>query len=103
MHPAEIEIPKNTILVSVHGGYAPATAQILSTLYHDNLYALLEQGIIKVRSNSITINPKCSALTILQPNQVEVIQNGLAGIPEGLKRLETGQISKSKLVVHLLD
>ena len=36
----------------------------------------------------------------LQPNHVEVLPGGLAGIPEGLKRLEEGRVSAAKLVAH---
>ncbi|KAF9002308.1 chaperonin 10-like protein [Cyathus striatus] len=34
------------------------------------------------------------------PNKIEVVPGGLAGIPEGLKRLENDQVSGFKLVVH---
>ncbi|KJA19793.1 hypothetical protein HYPSUDRAFT_43891 [Hypholoma sublateritium FD-334 SS-4] len=81
---AAVEAPKNTVIIQVFGGYKPDTASLLSTLYRDNLHALLEQEVVK-------------------PNQVEVLPNGLAGIPAGLKRLEDGQISRSKLVAHPLD
>ncbi|TFK36707.1 chaperonin 10-like protein [Crucibulum laeve] len=37
---------------------------------------------------------------VIKPNKVEVIPGGLAGITEGLKRLENDQVSGSKLVVH---
>ena len=47
---AAVEIPKNTVVIQVFGGYNPDSAQILSTLYHDNLYDLLEQDVIKVDS-----------------------------------------------------
>ena len=43
------------------------------------------------------------ALTAFQPNQVEILPNGLAGIPAGLKRLEDGRISRCKLVAHPQD
>jgi len=59
----------------------PRNIELLETLYHDNLERLLKEGDIK-------------------PNQVEVLPNGLAGIPEGLKRLEAGQVSRSKLVAR---
>ncbi|KLO04681.1 GroES-like protein [Schizopora paradoxa] len=35
----------------------------------------------------------------LKPNRVEVLPNGLAGIPEGLKRMERDEVSGVKLVV----
>jgi len=36
----------------------------------------------------------------LKPNRVEVLPNGLAGIPDGLKRMELGQISGQKLIAR---
>jgi len=60
---------------------APSNIELLETFYHDNLERLLEEGAIK-------------------PNQVEVLPNGLAGIPEGLKRLEADEVSRLKLVVN---
>ena len=36
----------------------------------------------------------------LQPNKVEVLPNGLAGIPDGLARLEQNKVSATKLVAH---
>ncbi|KAF8804124.1 GroES-like protein [Phlegmacium glaucopus] len=59
----------------------PANIELLETLYHDNLEQLLKEGTIK-------------------PNQVEVLPDGLAGISDGLKRMEAGQISRSKLVAR---
>ncbi len=34
-----------------------------------------------------------------QPNRVELLPNGLAGIPAGLKKMERGEVSGVKLVV----
>jgi len=59
----------------------PPNAKLLGTLYHDNLEQLLKEGAIK-------------------PNRADVLPNGLAGIPDGLKRLEMNQVSRSKLVAH---
>ncbi|OCH89713.1 GroES-like protein [Obba rivulosa] len=36
----------------------------------------------------------------IKPNPVEVLPNGLAGIPAGLKRIEKGEVSGIKLVAH---
>ncbi|THH28937.1 hypothetical protein EUX98_g5253 [Antrodiella citrinella] len=66
-----------------------------------NLSALLENGDIKVSillclldctRNSYAVGDK--------PNMVEVIPNGLAGIPDGLDRLRKYQVIAKKLVVH---
>ncbi|KAI0326872.1 hypothetical protein GY45DRAFT_1328443 [Cubamyces sp. BRFM 1775] len=36
----------------------------------------------------------------LVPNKVEVLPNGLAGIPGGLKRLENNMVSGKKLIAR---
>ena len=36
----------------------------------------------------------------LQPNPVEVLPNGLAGIPEGLERIKANKVSGKKLVAR---
>jgi NADPH:quinone reductase-like Zn-dependent oxidoreductase len=59
----------------------PLNIALLGTLYHDNLERLLKEGSIK-------------------PNRIEVLPNGLAGIPDGLKRLEADQVSRLKLIAH---
>ncbi|RDX56945.1 GroES-like protein [Lentinus brumalis] len=37
---------------------------------------------------------------IVVPNRVEVLPNGLAGIPEGLERMKNNQVSGVKLIAH---
>ncbi|RPD54128.1 GroES-like protein [Lentinus tigrinus ALCF2SS1-6] len=37
---------------------------------------------------------------VIVPNQVEVLPNGLAGIPDGLERLKQDKVSGKKLVAH---
>ena len=39
----------------------------------------------------------------LQPNPVEVLQNGLAAVPGGLQRLKAGKVSGLKLVARIAD
>ena len=36
----------------------------------------------------------------MQPNRVEVLPNGLAGIPEGLERMKNNKVSGTKLVAR---
>lgn len=59
----------------------PPNIKLLETFYHDNFERLLKEGAIK-------------------PNRVEVLPNGLAGVPDGLKRLEADQVSRLKLVAR---
>ncbi|RPD72415.1 GroES-like protein [Lentinus tigrinus ALCF2SS1-7] len=37
---------------------------------------------------------------LLKPNRIEILPNGLAGIPEGLERMKNFQVSGIKLVAH---
>ncbi len=39
-------------------------------------------------------------LTSAQPNKVEVLPGGLAGIPDGLARLEAFKVSGTKLIAR---
>jgi len=41
-----------------------------------------------------------TVLILFQPNRVEVLPNGLLGIPDGLDRLARDEISRLKLVAH---
>ncbi|TFK36722.1 chaperonin 10-like protein [Crucibulum laeve] len=56
--------------------------------------------------NSALLENMYTALTqwveegIIKPNRIEVLPNGLAGITDGLKRLENKEISGLKLIAH---
>jgi len=39
-------------------------------------------------------------IILLQPNRYEVLPGGLSAITAGLARMEAGQVSRLKLVVH---
>jgi len=83
--PSVIKATQEKDIVYVFGSLRePVNIELLETLYHDNLERLLKEGAIK-------------------PNRVEILPNGLAGIQEGLNRLEAGQVSRLKLVVHPQD
>lgn len=41
--------------------------------------------------------------SFLQPNKVEILPNGLAGIPDGLQRLQDDKISGTKLIALLQE
>ncbi|KAL5486256.1 hypothetical protein ACEPAI_7302 [Sanghuangporus weigelae] len=82
--PAKVDKGKykdKTLLDPVVGNvHAPQTRQIGISLY-SKLSGLLESGAIK-------------------PNRVEVIPNGLAGIPDGLDRLRKNKVSGKKLIAR---
>lgn len=49
----------------------------------------------------LSLIPPCwSSSYIVQPNKVEVLPNGLAGIPDGLNRLKDNKVSGTKLIAH---
>ncbi|KAH9481171.1 Zinc-type alcohol dehydrogenase-like protein C2E1P3.01 [Psilocybe cubensis] len=60
---------------------APHNVELTETLYHDKISGWLERGLIK-------------------PNNVEILPNGLSGIPDGLARMQADQVSGTKLIAH---
>ncbi|KAF8148881.1 chaperonin 10-like protein [Crassisporium funariophilum] len=80
--PPTVKAEKEKSAVGVVGALSmPVNKALLETLYHDKITGFLEEGVIK-------------------PNRVEVLPGGLAGIVEGLQRLENGEVSRLKLVAH---
>ncbi|KAF7366140.1 GroES-like protein [Mycena venus] len=47
--------------------------------------------------------PKAIEKGAIVPNRVEILQKGLAGIPDALERMKTGSVSGVKLVAHPQD
>ncbi|KAJ3516573.1 hypothetical protein NLJ89_g1039 [Agrocybe chaxingu] len=79
---ASVKIPDNKTVYQVLSLLTlPPNTKLLETLYHDHVTAWLEKGLLK-------------------PNRTEVLPNGLAGIPDGLKQLENSQVSRVKLVAR---
>ncbi|KDR68605.1 hypothetical protein GALMADRAFT_1037218 [Galerina marginata CBS 339.88] len=82
---ATVKVPEDKMVNYIVGvASLPHNTELLKTLYHDKISELLEKGIIKT-------------------NTVEVLPNGLAGIPDGLARMEANKVSASKLVAHPQD
>jgi NADPH:quinone reductase-like Zn-dependent oxidoreductase len=80
--PATVKVPEDkTVLFILGSPAAPHNLELVQTLYHDKISGFLEKGIIKA-------------------NNVEVLPNGLNGIPNGLARMAADQVSGLKLVVH---
>ncbi|PPQ98181.1 hypothetical protein CVT26_003227 [Gymnopilus dilepis] len=80
--PPVVEVPEGKHVAGVHAGLKkPHNHPLLYDLYHDKAYNLVASGVVK-------------------PNRFEVLPNGLAGIPDGLARLEADQVSRLKLVAH---
>ncbi|KZT22238.1 GroES-like protein [Neolentinus lepideus HHB14362 ss-1] len=77
----EVDASANKTIAYVFGTvHAPSNRAAGVSLY-SKLTSLIEKGELK-------------------PNRVEVLPNGLAGIPDGLKRLELDQISGQKLIAR---
>ncbi|KAH9481154.1 Dehydrogenase azaJ [Psilocybe cubensis] len=59
----------------------PPNTEHMPAFYHDHVYSFIEKGWIT-------------------PNNIEVLPNGLAGVIEGLQRLEADKVSRLKLVAR---
>ncbi|KAH9481157.1 Dehydrogenase orsE [Psilocybe cubensis] len=80
--PLAVPAPEDKKVTTVSGFLRdPNNVELLESLYRDHITAWLEQGVIK-------------------PNSIEILPRGLAGIPEGLARLQKDQVSGFKLVAH---
>jgi hypothetical protein len=60
---------------------------------------MLEKGAIVVRVFCFCFTLR-HGLHTFQPNRIEVLPKGLAGIPDALKRMKAGGVSGVKLVAH---
>ncbi|CAA7269466.1 unnamed protein product [Cyclocybe aegerita] len=79
---ASVKIPDDKTVYQVLSLLTlPPNTKLLEALYHDHVTTWLEKGILK-------------------PNRVEILPNGLAGIPDGFKKLENDQVSRAKLVAR---
>ncbi|KAF9527399.1 chaperonin 10-like protein [Crepidotus variabilis] len=58
--------------------------KLVEIIYQEKLYGWLDEGLLK-------------------PNRFEIVKGGLAGVAEGLTRLQNHKISGHKLVVHPQD
>jgi len=80
--PPTVEVSEGQTIISVEGVLRhPDNVEILEDLYQTKASAFVESGAIR-------------------PLRYEVLPNGLAGIIDGLARMETDQISGVKLVAH---
>jgi NADPH:quinone reductase-like Zn-dependent oxidoreductase len=83
--PISVKVPEDKAVFAALGLPAlPHNVELLETLYHDKISGFLEKGIIKA-------------------NNVEVLPNGLNGIPDGMARMAADQISGLKLVARPQD
>ncbi|KDR68597.1 hypothetical protein GALMADRAFT_256879 [Galerina marginata CBS 339.88] len=76
------KVPEDKTVIAALGiPRLPHNIELLETLYHDKISGFLEKGIIKA-------------------NNVEVLPGGLAGIVDGLARMEADKVSGLKLVAR---
>ncbi|KAF8968722.1 chaperonin 10-like protein [Flammula alnicola] len=80
-HPTAKPVQDKTIIRVVSMLRLPQNIELLETFYHDTVSGFLEKGLLK-------------------PNNIEVLPNGLGGIPDGLARMEADKVSALKLVAH---
>ncbi|PPQ92598.1 hypothetical protein CVT25_007290 [Psilocybe cyanescens] len=82
VNPIAVKVPEDKKVFAFLGILrSPENVELTETLYHDKISGWLEQGVIK-------------------PNNIEVLPGGLAGIPEGLARMQADQVSGSKLIAR---
>ncbi|KAI0783908.1 GroES-like protein [Irpex lacteus] len=77
----EAKLDKSKRVVQVFGSVHDPTQKALGLGLYKNLTKLLESGEIK-------------------PNYVEIVPNGLAGIPDGLQKLKSDAVSAAKLIAQ---
>lgn len=100
--PPKVDLSKHTdkrIVDDIAGNVNLPHYRALGISLYKALSGLVESGKVKVCSHGasyyITLMNKH-----LQPNRVEVLPNGLNGIPDGLARLEANKVSGVKLVAR---
>ncbi|KAF8972283.1 chaperonin 10-like protein [Flammula alnicola] len=81
LQPTVKPVQDKTIIQVVGMLRLPHNIELLEALYHDTVSGFLEKGLLK-------------------PNNIEVLPNGLAGITDGLARMEADKVSGLKLVAH---
>ncbi|KAF9475471.1 GroES-like protein [Pholiota conissans] len=80
--PPEVKAePGKTIIHALGILRLPPNIELLENFYHDHISSFIEKGWLK-------------------PNAIEVLEGGLAAIPEGLEKMQSSSFSKLKLVVH---
>ena len=89
-------------IVVVMGSFHRPENRTLGVELFKRLEDWLAKGVLKVREQSLAA--ECIPLRLLdilmQPNKVEVLPGGLAGIPGGLERMKNNQVSATKLIAH---
>lgn len=99
---AKIEEAKKagTEVIGVFGTvFDPAQRELGKDLYK-HFTALFESGELKVRVSFLTQRHTFADFDRNQPNNVEVVPNGLEGIPDALDRLKADKVSAAKLIAH---
>lgn len=84
----------------ISGNPFPADRRPLSVEMYKQLPAMFERGDLKVCSSRYPFGYQVLTTHRLQPNKVEIVPNGFAGIPEGLERLRRNEVSARKLVAR---
>ncbi|KAI0326574.1 GroES-like protein [Cubamyces sp. BRFM 1775] len=91
------------VLQVVGNVHQPENRQIGVELYA-RLTEWLQTGKLVVcfspDADNVVEDGGADGVVLIQPNKVEVLPNGLAGIPGGLERLENGQVSGIKLIAR---
>ncbi len=86
-------------ITEIQGNVHDPNVRALGVSLYSKVTGLLASGALKVRFYTFPYVTFQTDTDAAQTNRVELIPNGLAGIPVGLKKLERDEVSGVKLVV----
>lgn len=88
-------------IANVYANFQLPQYRALGESLYSKLTQLLEDGSLKVSHPFEFCREIILIMSlILQPNRVEVLPDGLLGIPDGLQRMQESKVSGVKLVAH---
>ena len=92
----------NKYIANVYADFNLPEVKELGVSLYSSLTDLLKDGTLKVRTFHAVNKPSRKLITTFgtQPNRVEVLPNGLHGIPDALQRFPENKVSGVKLVAH---
>lgn len=74
-----------------------SVAWVMGSVHDDTV------GDVKLGEQLFAVLERMMSDGEVKPNKAEVLEGGLAGIEEGLRRLLTGKVSGAKLVARVLE
>jgi hypothetical protein len=84
----------------VFGSFSPPATRSMGHALAERLPTYIADGLLKVYSTSNWLLYYSDSRTCCQPNRVQILPGGLAGIEKGLDMLENNEVSGMKLIVR---